>query len=373
MAHSTSNSLPTTIIDTDRAVAPFIDALRATDVVAADMEFSNDTTRVLLMQFATDREVFLFDPLSVGNLEPVLSWLADAAQAKVFHSGHDDARLVARQYGTETRGVVDTQVFAAFCGYRYPVGLAALLDSMLGVSISKGQQRSDWARRPLSSSQVRYAATDVLYLREIVSRFTDTLAEKPQLDWAREESRRVVEERAGFSHPEAADWRFLDDYRSSPEETLLALRLLDWSRDLRLPRVNGKKRSPRPRDLHHIMEWIASGQPLEPGARALPGWLTRAHVEAIQAMDAGGPDSSEEARLERLPPPGPTREERGRRVADLMQYIEQRGSEYQIQPALISGKTAVEDLVRFGAAARSVLVQGWRSELLHIDESGSWT
>jgi ribonuclease D len=330
------------------------------------MEFSSDTTRVLLMQFATDREVFLFDPLSVRDLDPVLSWLADAEQRKVFHSGHDDARLVARQYGTETRGVADTQVFAAFCGLRYPVGLAALLDSMLGISISKGQQRSDWATRPLSSAQVRYAATDVLHLREILSRFVDTLDGKPQLSWAHEESRRVVEERAGFSHPEAADWRFLDDYRSAPEETLLALRLLDWSRELRLPRINGKKRSARPRDLQHIMEWIATGQPLVAGEHSLPGWLTEAHADTIEAMRRSGPSADEAARLERLPPPGPPREERSRRIGELLQHIERRGEEHGVQPALIATKSAVEDLVRFGEAARSILTRGWREELLHL-------
>ncbi|MFO8041779.1 MAG: hypothetical protein R6U25_01145 [Alkalispirochaeta sp.] len=367
MSQPNSQSLPITIIDRDAAVPAFLDALRATDVVAADMEFSNDTTRVLLMQFATDQEVFLFDPLSVRDLEPVLTWLADPAQAKVFHSGHDDARLVARQYGAETRGVVDTQVFAAFCGYRYPVGLAALLDSMLGIVISKGQQRSDWAARPLSSAQVRYAATDVLHLREILSRFTEQLTGSPQLAWAREESRRVVEERAGFSHSEAADWRFLDDYRATPEQTLLALRLLDWSRELRLPRINGKKRSARPRDLQHIMEGIASGEPLQPGARALPGWLTSAHVAAINALSTGTPNAEEAARLERLPPAGPSREERGQQIARVMEHIEQRGSEFNIQSALIATKTAVEDLVRFGDAAESVLTQGWRAELLDLD------
>jgi len=368
MSEPDNSSLPVTIVDSDQAVPSLLAALRAADVVAADMEFSNDTTRVLLMQFATDREVFLVDPLGVGDLTPVLDWLADSGERKVFHSGHDDARLVARQYGTETRGVADTQVFAAFRGFRYPVGLAALLESELGVSISKGQQRSNWGARPLSPAQVRYAAADVLHLREILRRFSDHLTGHPQLEWAQEESQRVVEERDGFSHAEAADWRFLDDYRSTPEETLLALRLLDWSRTLRLPKVNGKKRSVRPRDLQHIMEWVSSGGTFEPDSRALPGWFTEAHVKVISEMRSAEPSDGEAARLKRLPPSGPNRDERGRRIAELMKYIEQRGEEYSIQPALIATKNAVEDLVRFGAAAESVLTRGWRGKLLQLDQ-----
>lgn len=368
MAESDASSLPVTIIDSHQTVSALLTKLRAADVVAADMEFSNDTTRVLLMQFATDREVFLVDPLGVPHLTPILEWLADPNEPKVFHSGHDDARLVARQYGTETRGVVDTQVFAGFCGFRYPVGLAALLESELGVSISKGQQRSNWATRPLSPAQVRYAAADVRYLRAILSRFTNHLTGHRQLEWAREESRRVVEEREGFSHAEAADWRFLDDYRSTPEHTLLALRLLDWSRTLRLPKINGKKRSARPRDLQHIMEWVSTGGTFEPDSRALPGWFTETHAKLISQMQSSGPTDAEAARLNRLPPPGPTREERGQRIAELMTYIEQRGQEHAIQPALIASKSAVEDLVRFGAAAESVLTRGWREELLQLSQ-----
>ena len=367
MAESDASSLPVTIVDSDQTVATLLTELRAADVVAADMEFSNDTTRVLLMQFATDREVFLVDPLGVRHLTPVLDWLADPDEQKVFHSGHDDARLVARQYGTETRGVVDTQVFAAFCGFRYPVGLAALLESELGVSMSKGQQRSNWAARPLSPAQVRYAAADVLHLRTLLSRFTGHLTGHRQLEWAQEESRRVVEEREGFSRAEAADWRFLDDYRSTPEQTLLALRLLDWGRTLRVPKINGKKRSVRPRDLQHIMEWVSSGGTFEPDSRAVPGWFTEAHAKHVSQMQSSGPTAAEAARLDQLPPPGPTREERGQRIAQLMTYIEQRGQEYSIPPALIASKSAVEDLVRFGSAAESVLTRGWRAELLQLD------
>lgn len=359
-----ADGLPVEIVDTADAVTAMLAQLSAADLVAADMEFSNDTTRVLLMQFATDDRIFLFDPLAVRDISPVLSWLADPDHRKIFHSGHDDTRLVSRQFQVETRGVLDTQIFAAFGGHRYPVGLATLLDAMVGVNLSKGQQRSNWGSRPLSSGQVRYAALDVRYLREILDRMIETLAGTGKEDWAREESRRVVEERAGLSTPAAADWRFVDDWRGSPEETLVAWRLLDWSRGLRLPRVQGKKRKVRPRDLERLMRRIASGATIAPGGRDVPDWLTEEHVREIEAMRSDPPTAAEVARRAQLPPPGPPTGERGNRVAAVMAHIETRCDEENIATSLVTSKTAVEDLVRFGAAAESALTTGWRAELL---------
>ncbi len=347
-----SASLPVTILDSDREIPRFLDELRHEPIVAADMEFSSDTTRVLLMQFATEKHVTLLDPLSIQNLDPVLEWLADARYTKVFHSGQDDARMIARQYGAEVGGALDTQVYAAFCGFHYPIGLAALLDSILGITLSKGQQRSDWGARPLSQAQIRYAAADVIYLREIVARFDAQIAHTPKAQWAREESRRVVEKNAGFSVDDAAEWRFLDNYRDSRDRMLLALRLLDWSRSMKIPRARGGKRSVRPHDLERIMDDSDTD------------WLSAEHVNTIRAMREPDADDAELARLNRLPPPGPDAGERKARVTKLLRHIEKRCGEYSVSPAIVATKSAVEDLVRFKEAAGSVLTRGWRREML---------
>ena len=364
MSNTSADSLPVTLVDGPRTLDTMLADLTTADLTAADVEFSNDTTRILLMQFATADAVYLADPLALPDLTPILDWLANPDHNKVFHSGHDDARLVARQHGVDTRGVVDTQVLAAFCGYRYPVGLAALLESMEGIAVSKGQQRSDWGTRPLSRAQVRYAAADVRYLRDMVRRMEEQLDGSPQRQWAREESARVVEERNGFSAEETPDWRFADDWRQSDDETLCAFRLLDWSRDLRLPRIKGKKRKVRPRDLERIMRRIRDGAELTPGARDLPDWLTTEHVAQIDDLRGRTATPDETARIRRLPPPGPSGEERGRRVAAIMKHIEERCGEAGIAVPLVASKTAVEDFVRFGDAAESVLTTGWRADLL---------
>jgi ribonuclease D len=53
-------------------------------------------------------------------------------------------------------------------------GLKDICNELLGVSLSKQQQSSDWAAETLSPEQLDYAASDVLYLH----RLREVLAER---------------------------------------------------------------------------------------------------------------------------------------------------------------------------------------------------
>jgi ribonuclease D len=46
-------------------------------------------------------------------------------------------------------------------------GLKYLLQELLGVDVSKQQQTSDWGAPELTSAQMDYAASDVLYLHRL--------------------------------------------------------------------------------------------------------------------------------------------------------------------------------------------------------------
>ena len=47
-------------------------------------------------------------------------------------------------------------------------GLSTVAMELLGKKLDKSNQRSDWQRRPLSDSQIVYAATDAAVLLPIV-------------------------------------------------------------------------------------------------------------------------------------------------------------------------------------------------------------
>ena len=53
-----------------------------------------------------------------------------------------------------------------------------LLKENFDFEADKTLQRSDWAKRPLSSKQIRYARFDTHFLVEITNRLTEQLKEK---------------------------------------------------------------------------------------------------------------------------------------------------------------------------------------------------
>ncbi|HQV16165.1 MAG TPA: hypothetical protein PK620_14700, partial [Denitromonas sp.] len=61
-------------------------------------------------------------------------------------------------HGVEHRFAVGP---AALAGVGGGMGYQKLVQAVTGVALAKGETRSDWLRRPLSASQLEYAADDV--------------------------------------------------------------------------------------------------------------------------------------------------------------------------------------------------------------------
>jgi ribonuclease D len=63
-------------------------------------------------------------------------------------------------------------------------GLKDLCRELLGVDLSKQQQSSDWGAAELSQEQLRYAASDVLYLHRIRDILSDMLRREGRMPLA---------------------------------------------------------------------------------------------------------------------------------------------------------------------------------------------
>ena len=106
-----------------------------------------------------------------GIPERVRSLIENPSVLKIFHHAMFDLRFMSYHWGAKPTNVACTKIASKLL-YRdlEPSGhsLKPLLWRTLGVEIDKSEQRSDWSRNSLTESQVRYAISDVAYLRPLL-------------------------------------------------------------------------------------------------------------------------------------------------------------------------------------------------------------
>jgi ribonuclease D len=143
--------------------------------------------RLCLVQVAhPGGQVFFLDPLALLDLEPLRGLFADPNTLKVFHSGDNDVVYLKRRFGLSFAGLSDTMLAARFLGVR-ELGLERLLLKYLDVQPVRSQQKTDWARRPLTPTQEVYAAEDVRHLVALRDRLLAELRAIGREAWLDEE------------------------------------------------------------------------------------------------------------------------------------------------------------------------------------------
>lgn len=218
-------------------------ALRPTRI-GLDTEFIRERTywpQLALVQMAVEQHILLIDPLQPGMTDALRPWLEDTSITKIMHSASED--LVAFQHacGCVPRPLFDTQIAAALSGIGAGMGYQKLVAHITGVELEKGEQRSDWMRRPLSDSQLHYAAADVVHLFAMHDHLLARLEQQQRSHWQDEDAARLVD---GVANDDGELWPHLSlraaQFMDAPAQRVL-LRLLRW-RDIQA-RKSDKPRS----------------------------------------------------------------------------------------------------------------------------------
>ncbi len=182
-----------TYLDTDAAVARWLDAVRKTPILALDTEgasFHRFVDRIYLLQLSTRDQHAIIDPLPIADPAGLGALVEDPKVEIVFHDADYDLRLLRQDYGWQVRNVFDTRVAAQLLGIK-AFGLAALLERSFGLKLDKKHQRADWSMRPLTADMLDYAAQDTMHLLGLRDVLHDELKAKGRLAWALEEFARL--------------------------------------------------------------------------------------------------------------------------------------------------------------------------------------
>jgi ribonuclease D len=201
---------------------------------------------------------FLVDPVPL----PDLSSLGDALAGTewVLHAASQDLPCLT-EVGMHPVTLFDTELAGRLLGYE-KVGLGAMVERMLGLSLEKGHSAADWSTRPLPHSWLAYAALDVEVLVELRDLLEAELAAAGKLGWAREEFAAIAA--AAPPAPRAEPWR----------------------RTSGIHRVRGRRALAAVRSLWETRDALARARDIAPG-RVLPD-------SAIVAAASADPKSAED-------------------------------------------------------------------------------
>lgn len=343
------------------------DALRARLAAASptriglDTEFIRERTywpKLALVQIALDAadggvEILLVDPLVPGMTAELAPLLADTAVLKVMHSPSEDLIAFRHACGEVPRPLFDTQHAAALAGVGAGLGYQKLVAEITGVALPKGETRSDWLRRPLSPSQLEYAADDVRHLFELHDVLATKLDALDRRDWLDADMRRTIElaiedpvER--WPHLSMRSAQFLD--RAAQARLLRLLRWRDThARTADLPRswvldnelaATIARQAPPTRD---ALDELVRSHPKGPRKLVDAVW---AALSTPLADEADAPDATLAERRDKA------------RIKALQDAVSRKAAELGVADAVLASRRTLEPLLDTGTWPDALA--GWR-------------
>ncbi|WP_334148267.1 ribonuclease D [Microbacterium sp.] len=175
------------ISDAEEFLAACATLAAGTGPVAVDVErasgFRYSQRAYLVQVFRRDAGVFLFDPPAIGDFAPLQD--AIGSEEWVLHAASQDLPSL-RELQLEPPTIFDTELASRLLGHER-VGLAAVVEHTLGITLKKEHSAADWSTRPLPASWLEYAALDVLHLVDVRDALVEELVEQDKTSIAAEE------------------------------------------------------------------------------------------------------------------------------------------------------------------------------------------
>lgn len=342
---------------------------RARGAIGLDTEFMREKTyraRLCLAQVAVGERIWLIDPLAGTDLQPIAELVGESGVEVVLHAGKQDLEIFYEYYGVVPKNIFDVQLAAAFAGHGASLPYGRLVEETTGVSLTKGESYTDWCRRPLTASQIKYAGDDVRYLVPVAERLREELAELDRADWVHEEMAALENEAAYRFEPGDAWKRVSGRGTLKPKQMMVLRELASWReeaaarRDLprgwvmkdatlveiarrspssakELSNVRGLNPKEAERSGRHLLAAVSRGRSLEPMER---GPAPSRQIQARARMVSGLADAIVRARAEHA------------RLAT--ELVATRGELEALLAAIFSGE--VDE-------GRHRLLQGWRRQI----------
>jgi ribonuclease D len=234
------------VVTSERALLEAARAIAAGEgSVALDAERASGYRygqRAYLVQIRRDGAgTWLIDPIACPDLTPINEAIGGAEW--ILHAATQDLPCLA-EIGLTPRQLFDTELAGRLLGLPR-VGLAAVVEHYLQLTLAKEHSAVDWSTRPLPEPWLRYAALDVEVLIDLRNLMGVDLARQDKGDWARQEFDALL----SFTGP--------------------PVRVDPWRRTSGMHRVRHRRTAAAVRELWQVRDLIAQERDVSPG-RVLP-------------------------------------------------------------------------------------------------------
>ena len=253
-------------IDKTADLQLMVNALQHEPAIALDTEFIRTDTffpQVGLIQIATDDQVYLIDPLAFDELSLLKPLIYNQnGPVLVLHSCSEDLEVFKTLWGQVPERIFDTQIATAFAGIDRQLGLQKLLKILLDIDLPKGETRSNWLQRPLTQSQLDYAALDVVYLLAVYRQLVTRLEALDRMHWVKEECELLCEKYSKPIDPDSLYRNVSNAWRLQPKQLAALKPLAAWRELMAIKTNRPKNRILKDSELYGLAEQLPETQQL---------------------------------------------------------------------------------------------------------------
>jgi ribonuclease D len=245
------------VVDSEAALFEIVQLIRSgTGPVAVDAERASGyrySARAYLIQLRREGAgSALVDPIAFQDMSPLNDAIGDAEW--ILHAASQDLPCL-NELGMQPVSLFDTELAGRLLGYPR-VGLATLVETIVGRRLRKEHSAVDWSTRPLPKPWLEYAALDVEVLIELRDALEAELESAGKAEWAHQE----------FEH-------LLNAIPKGPRQD-------PWRRTSGMHRARGRRALAAVKELWEARDAIAAQRDVTPG-RIIPD---SAIVEAANAL-----------------------------------------------------------------------------------------
>ena len=159
----------------------------AIDAESLGLNYKGRDKLCLLQICSGDDEVYIIqfdrDKYHAPNLVKLLS---NKNTLKIAHYARFEIGIIKHYLKIDLQNIYCTKIASKLCRtYTDKHGLYDITKELLGITLNKAQQSSDWGLQKLSEEQKQYAASDVIHLHQIKEKLDLMLVREGRLEMAK--------------------------------------------------------------------------------------------------------------------------------------------------------------------------------------------